>query len=86
MKSAREVVWGSRGLVRCSCGHVMQSDINAALNILRRGASALGLAVKVPERLRALSFVPTPDRVIERKRKDHNPALRAGQRRGARSK
>jgi len=56
----------------------MQSDINAALNILARGASTLGLAVKVLERVEVHSFVPTPGRVIGRKRKAHNPALKAG--------
>jgi len=66
-----------RGLVKCPHGHVMHSDINAALNILARGASTLGLTVELPERLRVLSFVPTPERVIERKRKRkaHNPAV-----------
>ena len=56
-------------MVKCPCGRVTQSDINAALNILRRGASALGLTTKLPERVKVLSVVPTPDRVIEQKRK-----------------
>jgi len=61
--------------VRCLFGHVAQSDVNAALNILLRGSSALGLTVKVPDRLRAHSFIPTPGGVLEPKKKDHNPAL-----------
>ena len=64
-----------RGLVKCPHGHVMHSDLNAAMNILRRGSSTLGFTVELPERLRVLSFVPTPERVIERKRKAHNPAV-----------
>jgi len=72
-----EVVRKPRGLVKCPHGHVMHSDINAALNILVQGSSALGLAVKVPERVKVLSFTPTPSGVIE-KEKDHNLALRAG--------
>jgi len=70
-----EVVRMPRGLVKCPRGHVMHSDVNAALNILRRGASALGLTVELPERVKVLSFIPTPERVIERKRKAHNPAV-----------
>jgi len=73
-----EVVRGPRGLVRCERGHIMHADVNAASNILKRGASALGLTTKLPERVRALSFVPTPSGVIERERKNHNPALKAG--------
>ena len=55
-----------RGLVECEKGHIMHSDVNAALNILARGASALGLAVKVPERVKVLSFTPTPSGVVEK--------------------
>jgi len=55
-----------------------RADVSAALNILVRGASALGLAVQLPERVKVLSFVPTPDSVIERKRKSHSPAVMAG--------
>jgi len=72
------VTRGPRGLVRCERGHTMHSDANAAMNILLRGASALKLEVKVPERVRALSFAPTPSGVIEQRRKDHSPALKAG--------
>jgi len=60
---------------------VTHSDVNAALNILKRGAQLLGCEVEVPERVRAASFVPTPSGVIERKggkRKIDNPAPRAG--------
>ena len=72
-----EVVRKPRGLVKCPHGHVMHSDLNAALNILLRGASALGLTVKVPERVKVHSFIPTPSKVIE-KGKSSNLALRAG--------
>jgi len=66
-----------RGLVKCEKGHTMHSDVNAALNILLRGASALGFKVEVPERVKAHSFTPTPSRVVERG-KSHNLALKAG--------
>jgi len=64
-----------RGLVKCPHGHVAHADVNAATNILKRGASALGCEVELPERIEVLSFTPTPERVIERKRKAHNPAV-----------
>jgi len=74
-----EVVRKPRGLVKCLHGHVMQSDVNAALNILRRGAQLLECKVHVPERVKVHSFTPTPSRVIEpKKKKDHNLALKAG--------
>ena len=53
-----EVERGPRGLVRCPHGHVMHSDVNAAMNILKRGGG------KVPMRVRVLSFVPTASGVI----------------------
>jgi len=73
-----EVVREPRGLVRCPYGHIMHADLNAAMNILKRGGG------KVPERVRVLSFTPTPDGVYERKRKQESkaepdsPAQRAG--------
>jgi len=73
-----EVKREPRGLVRCPYGHVMHSDLNAAMNILKRGGG------KVPERVKVLSFTPTPEGVIERKRKQESkaepdsPAQRAG--------
>jgi len=70
-----EVVGMPRGLVKCPRGHVMHADVNAALKILARGARLLGFTVELPERLRVLGFVPTPKRIIERKRKAHNPAV-----------
>jgi putative transposase len=64
-----EVVRGPRGLVRCLHGHTMHSDINAAMNILARGGG------KVPTRVRVLSFVPTPSKVIAvNGKKNSNPA------------
>jgi len=61
-----EVLRKPRGLVKCEKGHTMHSDVNAALNILLRGASALGLTIKVPERVKVHSFTPTPSGVIEK--------------------
>ena len=67
-----------RGLVKCPKGHAAHSDVNAALNILKRGAQLLGCGVEAPERLKALSFTPTPSGVIERKGKTDNPTPKAG--------
>ena len=73
-----EVVREPRGLVRCPYGHVMHADLNAAMNILKRAGG------KVPERVKVLSFTPTPEGVIERRRKQESkaepdsPARRAG--------
>jgi putative transposase len=53
-----EVVRGPRGLVRCPHGHTMHADLNAAMNILKRGGG------KVPTRVRVLSFIPTASKVI----------------------
>jgi len=65
-----EVVRGPRGLVRCPHGHVMHSDLNAAMNILKRGGG------RVPTRVRVLSFIPTASKVIavNGKKKSSNPA------------
>ncbi|MCC6066005.1 MAG: transposase [Thermofilum sp.] len=73
-----EVVREPRGLVRCPYGHVMHADLNAAMNILKRGGG------KVPERVKVFSFTPTPEGVIERRKrresraKPDSPASRAG--------
>jgi putative transposase len=71
-----EVVREPRGLVRCPYGHVMHADLNAALNILKRAGG------RVPERVKVLSFTPTPEGVIERRKKRRgkpdSPAQRAG--------
>jgi putative transposase len=75
------VVRKPRGLVKCEKGHTMHSDVNAALNILAKGAHLLRCEAEVPERLKVHSFTPTPNRVIERKRKKrkpHSPTLKAG--------
>jgi putative transposase len=62
-----EVVRKPRRLVRCPYGHVMRSDVNAAMNILARGRG------KVPRRVRVLSFIPTASKVIAVE-KNSNPA------------
>jgi putative transposase len=69
-----EMVRKPRGLVWCPYGHVMHSDINAAMNILARGGG------KVPARVKVLSFIPTACRVIpvNEKDKNSNPAPSAG--------
>jgi putative transposase len=73
-----EVQREPRGLVRCPYGHTMHADLNAALNILKRAGG------KVPERVKVLSFTPTPSGIIERRRKQESkaepdsPAQRAG--------
>jgi putative transposase len=61
-----EVVREPRGLVRCPYGHVMHADLNAAMNILKRAGG------RVPERVKVLSFTPTPDGVIERGKKQES--------------
>jgi putative transposase len=66
-----EVVRKPRRLVRCPYGHVMHSDVNAAMNILARGRG------KVPVRVKVLSFIPTASKVIAvngKKKKNSNPA------------
>jgi len=75
-----EMMRKPRGLVKCEKGHTMHSDANAALNILARGAQLLKCEAEAPDRLRVLSFIPTPSRVIEPKKdkKNHNLAPRAG--------
>jgi len=75
-----EVVRMPRGLVKCPRGHVMHADVNAALNILARGAQLLRCEAEAPDRLRVFSFTPTPSGVIEAKKdkKNHNLALKAG--------
>jgi putative transposase len=71
-----EVVRGPRGLVRYPYGHTMHADLNAAMNFLKRAGG------KVPERVKVLSFTPTPEGVIERERESRaepdSPAQRAG--------
>jgi putative transposase len=62
-----EVVRGPRGLVRCPYGHAMHADLNAAMNILKRGGG------RVPQRVKVLSFIPTASGVIAVK-KNSNPA------------
>jgi len=62
-----EVVRGPRGLVRCPYGHTMHADLNAAMNILKRGGG------KVPTRVRVLSFIPTASKVIAANEKKKKP-------------
>jgi putative transposase len=64
-----EVERGPRGLVRCPFGHAMHADVNAALNILKRGGG------KVPMRVKVLSFIPTASKVIAvNEKRNSNPA------------
>ncbi|MCC6049493.1 MAG: transposase [Thermofilum sp.] len=64
-----EVVRKPRGLVRCPHGHVMHADVNAAMNILKRGGG------RVPQRVKVLSFIPTASKVIAvNEKKNGNPA------------
>jgi putative transposase len=63
-----EVKRSPRGLVRCPHGHTVHADVNAALNILLRGLEALGAEAEPPQRVKVLSFLPTPSEVVERKR------------------
>jgi putative transposase len=62
-----EVQRGPRGLVRCPHDHTMHADLNAAMNILKRGGG------RVPQRVKVLSFIPTASGVIAVK-KNSNPA------------
>jgi putative transposase len=61
-----EVERGPRGLVRCPHGHVMHADVNAAMNILKRGGG------RVPTRVKVLSFIPTASKVIAANEKKKN--------------
>jgi len=64
-----EVVRKPRGLARCPYGHAMHSDVNAAMNILKRGGG------KVPMRVKVLSFIPTASKVVAvNEKKNSNPA------------
>ena len=69
-----EVQRGPRGLVRCPYGHTMHADVNAAMNILKRGGG------KVPMRVKVLSFIPTASKVVavNEKKKNSNPRVKAG--------
>ncbi|MFP3293134.1 MAG: transposase [Nitrososphaeria archaeon] len=43
-----KVVRGPRGVVRCPLGHRLHSDLNGALNILKRGVSSMPATLKGP--------------------------------------
>jgi len=43
-----EVARGPRGVVRCPLGHKLHSDLNGALNILKRGAGSIPATLKGP--------------------------------------
>jgi len=43
-----KVARGPRGVVRCPLGHRLHSDLNGALNILRRGAGAIQATLRGP--------------------------------------
>ena len=53
----------TRGLLRCPRGHIAHADINAALNIMKRGLQALGIEATAPQQIHTESFVAAPDRV-----------------------
>jgi putative transposase len=55
-----EVQRKPRGLVTCPHGHTMHADVNAALNIMLRGLTALGIEAELPKRIKVLSFLATP--------------------------
>ena len=57
-------------MVKCPFGHTMHADLNAAMNILKRGGG------KVLQRVRVLSFIPAASRVVavNGKKKNGNPA------------
>jgi len=52
-----EVVRKPRGLVRCPYGHTMHADLNAAMNILKRGGGKVprgsGCSASYPQRARS---------------------------------
>jgi len=54
-------------LVRCPFGHAMHADVNAAMNILKRGGG------KVPTRVKVLSFIPTASKVVAANGKKKKP-------------
>jgi putative transposase len=43
-----EVTRGPRGVVTCPLGHRLHSDLNGALNILKRGVGAIPTTLKGP--------------------------------------
>ena len=45
----------------------MHADVNAAMNILKRGGG------RVPQRVRVLSFIPTASKVIAANEKKKKP-------------
>ena len=45
-------------MVKCPFGHTTHADVNAAMNILKRGGG------RVPQRVRVLSFIPAASKVI----------------------
>jgi putative transposase len=57
-----------RGLVTCPYGHVIHADVNASLNIMKRSFEALGIKADLPRQIKVLSFLPTPSRVVEKKK------------------
>jgi transposase len=58
-----ELLRRPRGLVHCPHRHVMHADINAALNILKRGLKALGIKAGLPSTITTKSFIPKPSGV-----------------------
>jgi putative transposase len=59
-----DAVRNPRGLITCPLGHTLHSDVNAALNIMSHGLTVLGIEVKLPKRIKVLSFLATPSKTI----------------------
>jgi putative transposase len=49
-----------RGLVTCPYGHTLHADVNAALNIMLRGLTLLGIKARPLKQITVKSFLATP--------------------------
>jgi len=77
-----EVKRHPRGVVHCPKGHRLHSDLNGALNIMRKATGKTPITIKKP-----LSFIVNHNRVAPAKRgvtpeTSGNPAQKAGKRSG----
>jgi len=68
-----EVERGPRGVVSCPLGHKLHSDLNGALNVLRK---AINLVISMARK--PLSFLVEHNRVAPVKGSDFLPALKGG--------